>query len=106
MVRTEVTIDNAPFLLAQDQNIDDLKHRIEVAGRPGGRFVDFVVVGNREVSVLITATSHVVVSVQSVPFDPRDTGDEEQPFGGMFDFDFDGFPLAHEEHEPSWRDRR
>jgi len=106
MVRTEVTIDNVPFLLAQDQNIDELKRRIETATQSGGRFVDFVVVGNREVSVLITATSHVVVSVQSVPFDPRDTGDEEQPYGGMFDFDFDGFPLAHEESAPRWRDRR
>lgn len=93
MVRTEVAIDDTPFLMAQGQDLDDLKHQIEIASQPGGRFVDFVVVGNRAVSVLITATTRVVVSVETVPFDPRDTGDEEQTFGGLFDFD--GFPLDH-----------
>jgi hypothetical protein len=98
MVRTEVAINDTPFLMAQGQDLDDLKHRIEIASQPGGRFVDFVVVGNREVSVLITAHTRVVVSIETVHFDPRDTGDHEQPFGGMFDFD--GFPFEHEELPP------
>ena len=74
MVRTELTINDTPFLMAQGQDLDDLKHRIEVASQAGGRFVDFVVVGNREVTACsITASTRVVVTVETVPFDPRDT---------------------------------
>jgi hypothetical protein len=51
-----------------------------------GRFIAFTVVGNRAVSVLITARSHVIISVETVQFDPRDTGDDELPYGGLYDF--------------------
>ena len=98
MVRTEAVINGTSFLMAQGQDLDELKGRIESAVHSGGRFVEFVVVGNREVSVLISAATHMVFSVQTVQFDPRDTGDHEQPFGGMFDLegislDGEGFEL-------------
>lgn len=51
----------------------------------GGRFVEFVVVGNRSVSVLIASVTQVVISVETVNFDGRDTGDDAVPYGGEFD---------------------
>jgi hypothetical protein len=85
MVRTQVMVDDRGFFLAQGQDVDGLKERIESAGRTGPRFVEFIVVGNRAVNVLVTATSRVVISVDTVQFDDRDTGDDTSPFGGMFD---------------------
>ncbi|WP_260980448.1 hypothetical protein [Microbacterium paludicola] len=86
MVRTEVIIDGEPALLAQDQDVAELKARIEQAVATPGAFVDFVVVGNRRVSALITPRSRVTFSVATVQFDERDTRDEAAPFGGFFDF--------------------
>lgn len=86
MVQTAIVIDGSSSLLAQDQDIDDLRQRIEAATASTGRFVDFVVVGNRTLSVLITARSRVMISTSTVHFDPRDTGDVAAPFGGLFDF--------------------
>ncbi|MFS0894195.1 hypothetical protein [Microbacterium sp. 179-I 3D3 NHS] len=86
MVQTELMIDGIPSVLAQDQDVDVLKRRIEAAAATAGAFVDFVVVGNRRVSVLVTRRTRVVISVATVQFDPRDTGDENHPFGGLYDF--------------------
>lgn len=86
MVRTQIAMDGSNFLLAQGQDLDDLKRRIEDAARSGARFVDFVVVGNRNVSVFVSSGTEVVISIETVQYDPRDTGDEETPFGGEFDF--------------------
>ncbi|NKF33739.1 hypothetical protein HER21_45775 [Pseudomonas sp. BGM005] len=47
--------------------------------------MDFVVVGNRQVSVLITQHSRVTISVATVAFDERDTGDLDFPYGGYYD---------------------
>lgn len=85
MVRTQVVVNDTGFYMAQGQDLDELKERIEDAAKSGGRFVDFVVVGNRVVSVLITFGTQVVMSVETVQFDPRDTGDDTAPFGGAFD---------------------
>lgn len=85
MVQTEISIDGASLLLAQEQDVDELRHRIEEAAASSGRFVDFVVVGNRAVAALITANSRVTISVATVQFDPRDTGDTDYPYGGYFD---------------------
>lgn len=86
MVRTQAAIDDAVYLLAQGQDLDALKEQIEAAARSGGGFVDFTVVGNREVSVLVTAGTRVVFSVETVRYDERDTGDQAAPFGGLYDF--------------------
>ncbi|WP_345750342.1 hypothetical protein [Microbacterium rhizophilus] len=86
MIRTEVSVNGASFFLAQGQDLDALKQSIERAVAEGGRFVEFTVVGNRAVSVLVTAAAHVAFSVETVQFDPRDTGDEGTPFGGLYDY--------------------
>ncbi|WP_247597078.1 hypothetical protein [Leifsonia sp. PS1209] len=86
MVRTTIAINGTGYFLAQGQDIEDLQNRIEAAAASSGRFVSFTVVGNRAVSVLITPRSQAVISVETVQFDPRDTGDDEEPFGGLFDF--------------------
>ncbi|MDF2555673.1 MAG: hypothetical protein K0R60_1568, partial [Microbacterium sp.] len=80
MVRTSISVGDAVFPLAQVPDIHDLKHRILSAVRAGGDFVDFVIVGNRPVSVLITGRERVVVAVETIPYDARDTGDITQPF--------------------------
>ncbi|BAJ75072.1 hypothetical protein MTES_2108 [Microbacterium testaceum StLB037] len=85
MVRTQIAIDEASFFLAQGQDLPELRSRIEQAVQAGGRFVSFVVVGNREVSALFTAHSRVALSVETVQYDPRDTGDSDDPYGGFFD---------------------
>lgn len=85
MVRTLLAVNDADFLLAQGQDIETLKRRIESAAATGPKFVDFLVVGNRSVSVLITATTRAIFSIETVQFDARDTGDELSPYGGFFD---------------------
>ena len=86
MVRTEVTIDGRSFFLAQGHEPDDLQKQIEAALETPGRFVTFTVVGNRQARVLITPRSKVVFTVETVPYDERDTGDNEFPFGGFYDY--------------------
>lgn len=85
MVRTRVTVNDVGFFLAQGQDVDELKGEIESAVRDGPRFVEFVVVGNRSVSVLVSTATQVVISVDTVQYDYRDNGDDSAPFGGTFD---------------------
>ncbi|WP_308122706.1 hypothetical protein [Microbacterium marinilacus] len=85
MIRSEIAIDARSYYLAQDQDIRQLRARIEEAVQAGGRFVDFTEVGNRQVSVLMTAATRVVISLETVQFDARDTGDLGAPYGGMYD---------------------
>ncbi len=98
-VRTELTINDTPFLMAQGQDVDDLKQRIEAASQAGGRFVDFIVVGDRAHSVLITATTRVVVTVDIVPFDVLEA-DDQAPYDA--NFDFDGYPTNGQDLPPTW----
>lgn len=86
MVRTEVLVNGESYLLAQGQDLEDLRVRFEDAARDGSKFVDFVVVGNRSMAVLVSPRTEIVISSQSVQFDPRDTGDDEEPYGGFFDY--------------------
>jgi hypothetical protein len=85
MVRTTLTIGDDPFLLAQAQDYDALQRRIEEAIRRGGAFVEFVVVGNRKVSLFMNGRERIALTLETVQFDVRDTGDTESPFGGFFD---------------------
>lgn len=85
MVRTQIAVNEVGFLLAQGQDVDVLKEEIESAVRSGARFVEFVVVGNRAVSVLVSAATQVVISVETVQFDHRDDGDDNSPYGGAYD---------------------
>lgn len=85
MVRIEAVIDGVTCFLAQDQDVEDVIRRIEEATATTGKFVRLVVVGNREVNVLVTPTSRASISVATVPYDARDNGDVEAPFGGFYD---------------------
>jgi hypothetical protein len=85
MVRTEIAVNGGVHFLAQGQDLDDLKRRIVAAMKADGDFVNFTVVGNREVSVLVSPGTQVTFSIETVPFDARDTGDEDTPFGGFYD---------------------
>lgn len=85
MIQTEIVFDGSSYLLAQDQDVDDLRDRIEAATKTTGTFVHMVVVGNRTVSVLITPSTQVTISTAAVPYDPRDTGDVDFPFSGFYD---------------------
>ncbi|MBT2484576.1 hypothetical protein J7E28_07655 [Microbacterium sp. ISL-108] len=85
MVRTQITVNGTEFFLAQGQEIEGIKSAIEAAAEAGGRFVSFIVVGNRSMSILVTAATQVVISVDTVQFDHRDTGDDDAPYGGTFD---------------------
>jgi hypothetical protein len=85
MVRTTVALGENLYLLAQGQDLGALQRSIVDAVREGGAFVDFVVVGNRAVSVLMTAHRSVVFTIETVPYDERDTGDVAEPFGGFYD---------------------
>ena len=86
MVRTEVLVNGASYPLAQGQDLDELRLRFEEAARDGARFVDFVVVGNRSTAVLVSPRTEIVISTQAAQFDPRDTGDDDEPYGGFFDY--------------------
>ena len=85
MVRSTLTLGDDPFRLAQDQDLEDLQHRIATAIKDGGGFVTFVVVGNRTVSLFMTGRERIALTVETVPYDSRDTGDTEAPWGGFLD---------------------
>jgi hypothetical protein len=80
-----MAVNDAVFALAQGQDLDDLRRRIETAVDLGGRFVSFVVVGNREVSVLFSRGTSVALSVETVVYDDRDDGNPDMPYAGFFD---------------------
>ena len=41
MIQTEIVFDGASFLLSQDQDVDDLRERIESATRSSGTSVSY-----------------------------------------------------------------
>lgn len=75
--RVTVSINGERFLLAQGQDVSDLKRRAEAAVEPPRHFFDFTVAGGREVSALLTPGAHVVISSGVVLFDPRDTSEPD-----------------------------
>ena len=85
MVRTEISVNGRSYYLAPDQSARTLRTGMEAAVRAGGGFVDFTEVGNRIVNVLVTSTSQVVFTTETVQFDSRDTGDLDVPYGGLYD---------------------
>jgi hypothetical protein len=87
MERTEILIDGVSNHVAQEQDLDDLMQRLVSASNSPSAFVEFVVVGNRRVRVLVTPRTQVVISTETVRYDSRDTGDENAPWGGLYDVD-------------------
>ncbi len=86
MVQSHAIIDDVPYSLAQGQDLEQLKRAVEESVRAGGAFVEFTIVGHREVSALISPSTRVVFTVETVQFDERDTGDLGLPFGGKYDY--------------------
>ncbi|MFK0402424.1 hypothetical protein ACIQTT_08860 [Microbacterium sp. NPDC090225] len=74
MERTEILIDGVSAHLAQEQDLVELLRQIETAANGPAAFVEFVVVGNRRVKVLITPRSRVVISTETVQHDPVTRG--------------------------------
>lgn len=72
MVRTVMTVDDATFSLAPRQDVADLERRIESAVTDGGRFVHFTVAGERDVSVMFTPHTRVVVWKEEDRDEPAD----------------------------------
>ncbi|MDP3950301.1 MAG: hypothetical protein Q8Q19_06545 [Microbacterium sp.] len=86
MVRARAKIDDAPYLLAQEQDLDELKRSFETAMRSGGAFVEFTVVGNEKVSTLVTPNTRVVLSEATVEIDQSDNGDQGFPYVETYDY--------------------
>lgn len=86
MVQSHAIIDGVSYSLAQGQDLEQLKRAVEEAVRAGAAFVDFTIVGDREVSALISPSTRVVFTIETVQFDERDTGDLGLPFDGKYDY--------------------
>jgi hypothetical protein len=80
MRRHTVTIGSKSYVLAQGHGIEDIRGRVQDAVHAGGAFVEFVVLGNRQISALITAGLPVIIEAAEVEADERDTGDVQYPF--------------------------
>lgn len=80
MKRYTTTIGSKSYVLAQGHDIDELRSRMLDAVRGGGGFVEFVVLGNRRISALVTAGLPVIFEEAEVEEDSRDTGNLAHPF--------------------------
>jgi hypothetical protein len=85
VLRTSVVIDGQKYPLAQGQDLEAIKSATVAAAREGAGLVDFVVVGNRAVSVLVTPTIRVMFEEHEVDGDARDNGDLRAPFTSPVD---------------------
>ncbi|WP_149083885.1 MULTISPECIES: hypothetical protein [Microbacterium] len=81
-MRAHFEIDGHDFVVSAEHDVIDLMHRIEAAARSEPTFVD-IATTSRLVSVLITASSRVVVSMERV----NDSGDAESDTAAFFDWD-------------------
>lgn len=86
MQRISISVNGDVHPLAQGSDVEELKHDVTEAIDAGGRFVEMTVVGNRRVSALVTASTSVTISVETVDFDARDDGDAATPYddGGEY----------------------
>jgi hypothetical protein len=78
--QTTVAIGDMHFALAQNSDVEHLKAAALEAVRNGSGFVDFTVVGNRLVSVLLPVGTIVVFSSGEIAEDERDTGNLRHPY--------------------------
>lgn len=80
MLRTRIRIRDTTFYLAQGHDPEQLETAIVDAVRANGGFVQFVEVGNKSVSVLISPGVTVILEHEEVDRDSRDDGDLEAPY--------------------------
>ena len=85
IVRTQVTVNDVGFVLAPGQDVDQLKGEIESAARSGPRFVEFDVVGDRTVCILVSAGTPVMITAATVAVDHGGDPDDTAPFGSAYD---------------------
>ena len=85
MARNRIVVDEVGFLLAPGLDIADLKQRIEAAVHSGGEFVEFTVLGDDSVSILVSACTHVVISLENVDVDGADAVHDVGHYGSDFD---------------------
>jgi len=84
--RYTATVGVKSYVLAQGHSIEGLREEMIGAIRAGGDFVDFVVLGNRRISVLVSPGLPVVFEEAEVEIDERDTGNVSRPFAlDLFD---------------------
>lgn len=80
MIRNSVAIDGREFLLAQHSDMPGLKQAAKDAVLAGAGYLNLTVIGNREVSILLTPGVMVLFESAEVTFDSRDTGDLAYPY--------------------------
>jgi hypothetical protein len=84
--RYTATVGTKSYILAQGHSIEGLREEMVDAMRSAGAFVDFVVLGNRRISVLVSPGLPVVFEEAEVEVDERDTGNVSRPFAlDLFD---------------------
>ena len=91
MRQDTVRIGNDRFVLAQGQDIDQVKAATVAALRADGDLIDLVVYGNKAVSVLISPGVPVVFTSEVIDVDDhdaRDTGDLRLPFDSITDYEY------------------
>ncbi|KZX21645.1 hypothetical protein [Rathayibacter tanaceti] len=72
MIRTIMTLHDRALGLEEGVDVAGVKTSIETTLRSGGGFVELVVVGNRAVSVLISAGTLLLIDQEDVAEDDRD----------------------------------
>jgi hypothetical protein len=80
MQRHSLTISGYRYWLAQNGDTDALKQAAIEAVRDGGGVIDFVAVGNKTISALVSSGVPVIFEIEEVDVDERDTGDVNHPF--------------------------
>jgi hypothetical protein len=81
LVRHTVIVGSREFLLTPGEDVAEVKAAVVDAVRAGGGFVDFSVVGNRMVSVLVTAGVHVMFQSEQIPEGPPEESGSAFPGG-------------------------
>lgn len=94
IVQTSIEVGERHLLLSPGTDPEVVKRSIEEAIHGGGGFVDFIVVGNRRVSVFVNGTLPIALSVQTVPIDERDTGETATTYGGFYDAESSPPPIT------------
>lgn len=86
MFRTRVTINGDDYELSAAEDVGQLKRRIENAAAPPGHFTEFRVVGDNEVSVLITPLTRVALYTSRVTANDRSPSDATLPYPPEYDY--------------------
>ena len=66
-----MSVNGAPYMLAQGQDPEQIKNDVVAAARDGAEFVTVSVFGNRSLDVLVTPGVPITFESETVDFDPR-----------------------------------